>query len=921
MRLDQVNIAPLAYDPERGAEARAQFAGFQANVLDLIEGVAGCSGYLHGSIMREQEWLREIVGQPIEESFNTLLSFDENSFQTLSDSMRIAKRRGALLIALADIGGLWALEDVTQALTKLAETAVNTGLQFLINAEAARGKLDADPTEAAGMFAIAMGKMGAYELNYSSDIDLIILFDEARHPPEKWGELRACFIRVTKRLIKLLSENTAQGYVFRTDLRLRPDASVTPVCIATEPAERYYESLGRTWERAAFIKARVCAGAIAAGEDFLKRLEPFVWRRHLDYAAIDDAHDMRLRIRSHKGLHGPLEVAGHNMKLGQGGIREIEFFAQTQQIIIGGKEKSLRMRDTCGALKALATRGLVPADAADTLIDAYRAHRTLEHRIQMMDDAQTHLVPEDQTKRAQLAAFCGFADWQAFEADTAARLTLVHQITEAFFNDEATTDEPEVDWAAPEHAEEITANWESYPALRTDRARRIFSHLKPQILSSLCKAQKPDEALIQFDGFLRGLPSGVQLFSLFKANPELLDLLIDICTVAPELARYLGRNARVLEAVIGPDFFTPLPDIEALKSALHAELAPCDDYEQQLDAVRIWAQDQRFRVGVQLLRGIAAPSETASAYSNIAEACITGIFEAVSAQISLRHGPPPGKGAVVIAMGKLGSREMTVSSDLDLIVVYDADGAQDSVGKRPLGIKQYYARFTQALVSALTVSTSKGGLYEVDMRLRPSGRQGPVATSLASFSNYQKTEAWDWEHMALLRARVVAGPLGAEVDSVISEVLDIERNEETVLQSLRDMRARLAEAKAGLNIWDVKNGAGGLMDVELLVQAGGLMRGAKPGQKVAALARAGWFDAGETARIEAALSLYHCVQQISRLAVNGVFDSETAGLGAAQLLAKSCGEANIDALETVVNATRADMSDLIEQKLVKRIMA
>ncbi len=913
MRLDQVKSAPQPFDPARGAEARARFTGLPSGLLDLIEGVAGCSAYLNASIQREADWLASIASAPLEASFNALLQFDATSFQALSDQLRIAKRRGALLIALADIGGLWSLAQVTEALTKLGETAVETGLQFLVEAEAARGKLAADPAEAAGMFALAMGKMGAYELNYSSDIDLIILFDETRHKPENWGELRAGFIRITKRLIKLLSENTAEGYVFRTDLRLRPDASVTPVCIATEPAERYYESLGRTWERAAFIKARACAGAIAAGEAFLARLEPFVWRRHLDFAAIEDAHDMRQRIRAHKGLHGPLKAAGHDMKLGQGGIREIEFFAQTQQLILGGKDRGLRMRGTLPALAALAARGHVPASVAEALSTAYTAHRTLEHRIQMLDDAQTHVIPEDPEKRRQLATLCGqsLAD---FDAETEARLAHVHHIIEAFFNEEQAADPVAETWRAPERAAEITEGWLAYPALRSTRAQRIFSTLKPQILANLCKAQNPDEALIQFDNFLRGLPAGVQVFALFKARPELLDMLIDICTMAPDLARYLGQNPRVLEAVISAEFFKRLPELSELKAALAAELGHCGDYEQQLDATRIWAQEQRFRVGVHLLRGIAGAAETARAYSNIAEACVDGLFSAATAHFTTRHGPPPGKGAAVIAMGKLGSREMTVTSDLDLIVVYDADGATHSTGRRPLPVQTYYARFTQALVSALTVSTSKGGLYEVDMRLRPSGRQGPVATSLAAFESYQKTEAWVWEHMALLRSRVVAGPVAGAVRGVIAEVLAAEPSADKVLKSLAEMRARLADAKGGGTVWDVKNGAGGLMDVELLLQAGGLIAGAKPGLRAVDLAAAGWLSAPEVAQVRAAVTLYQNVQQVSRLAVQGVFDPATAGSGAARLLAQSCGFTDIAALKTALDDTRQAMANLISDK-------
>ncbi len=916
MRLDQVQYAPQPFDPVRGAEARALCEGLPEALLDLIEGVAGSSAYLSASIQRESDWLTKIASAPLEESFDALLHFEATSFQALSDSLRIAKRRGALLIALADIGGLWSLAQITDALTRLADTAVNTGLQFLVEAESARGKLEADPKEAAGMFALAMGKMGAYELNYSSDIDLIILFDESRHPPESWGNLRAGFIRITKRLIKLLSENTAQGYVFRTDLRLRPDASVTPVCIATEPAENYYESLGRTWERAAFIKARACAGAAGAGEAFLQRLEPFIWRRYLDYAAIEDAHDMRLRIREHKGLHGPVVAAGHDMKLGQGGIREIEFFAQTQQIILGGKDRGLRMRGTLKALDALADKGFVPRPAVEELKSAYVEHRRIEHRIQMLDDAQTHKIPADDAKRAQLAMLSGFASLAEFEAITVARLERVHQITEAFFNDDAKADEGEHSWSAPKRAAEITAGWLTYPALRSDRARRIFGQLKPQILASLCKAQNPDEALIQFDNFLRGLPSGVQVFSLFKANPGLLEMLIDICTMAPDLAGYLGKNPRVLEAVISAEFFTEMPTLEVLKSEIMAELNHCTDYEQQLDAARIWAQEQRFRVGVHLLRGIADAGETALAYSNIAEACVAGLFEAAVQQFSLRHGPPPGKGAAVIAMGKLGSREMTVSSDLDLIVVYDADEVTASNGRRPLPVQTYYARFTQALVSALTVSTSKGGLYEVDMRLRPSGRQGPVATSLRAFESYQKTEAWVWEHMALLRSRVVAGPVANAVKSTILDVLSAGQDEDKVLQSLQDMRVRLADAKSNTSVWDVKNGAGGLMDVELLLQAGGLLKGANPGLRAPDLAMSGWLSTAKATQVKAALSLYQNVQQVSRLAVQGEFDPTIAGTGASQLLARTSGYESIGGLEKVLDETRQAMADLIKYKLL-----
>jgi glutamate-ammonia-ligase adenylyltransferase len=356
----------------------------------------------------EAEWLRETLAAAPGASLAALVAAPRP--EDAGPSLRRAKRRAALMIALADLGGVWELDAVTGALTAFADRAVQVSLQAALAAEIARGKLPGcvpeDAATGAGMFVLAMGKMGAAELNYSSDIDMIVLFDETRFAADDYAEVRRGFIRATQGMVRLLSENTSEGYVFRTDLRLRPDPSVTPVCIATEPAERYYESLGRTWERAAYIKARACAGDVAAGEAFLDRLRPFVWRRHLDYAAIQDAHDMRLRIRAHKGLTGPLEVLGHDLKLGAGGIREIEFFTQTRQLITGGRDPDLRSPRTLAALAALSDKGWVDGETRDALAAAYVAHRTVEHRLQMLDDAQTHRIPATEAEFARLADFC-----------------------------------------------------------------------------------------------------------------------------------------------------------------------------------------------------------------------------------------------------------------------------------------------------------------------------------------------------------------------------------------------------------------------------------------------------------------------------------------------------------------------------------
>ncbi|MEO1641592.1 MAG: glutamine-synthetase adenylyltransferase, partial [Pseudomonadota bacterium] len=386
---------PNAFDPERGSEAVAQVPDLSADLEPLIAGTAGCSPYLDGLIGREGAWLAQAMDAPEDALQDVTRGVNEAGLSDLPKTLRAAKRRVALLAALADLGGVWPLEAVTKSLTALADAAVHSAVRALVGAEVARGKLpaDGDPDDAGGMVVLAMGKMGAGELNYSSDIDLICLFDETRYDPGDYHEVRAAFIRVTRKMAAMLSDVRDGGYVFRTDLRLRPDASVTPVCLSMEAAERYYESVGRTWERAAYIKARVCAGDQKAGARFLKTLRPFVWRKHLDFAAIQDAHDMRLKIRDHKGLHGPLHLEGHNMKLGRGGIREIEFFTQTRQLIAGGRDPSLRERTTKGGLESLALAGWVPESDAAQLYDHYRHHREVEHRLQMINDAQTHSLP------------------------------------------------------------------------------------------------------------------------------------------------------------------------------------------------------------------------------------------------------------------------------------------------------------------------------------------------------------------------------------------------------------------------------------------------------------------------------------------------------------------------------------------------
>ncbi|WP_298499414.1 glutamine-synthetase adenylyltransferase [uncultured Maritimibacter sp.] len=909
----RITRTPIAFDPEMGQEMRDRFSDLAPELRDVLAGTAGSAPYLKGLMEREEDWLRAALEMTPDDAVADAMRTGEDIASDLSSALRRAKRRVALYTALADLAGVWPLERVTGALTDFAGAATDAALKAEIGREIARGRLpgmtEADLPTAAGAVALAMGKMGAGELNYSSDIDLIMVFDQDRYAPEDFDDARAILIRAVRRMAATLSENTAEGYVFRTDLRLRPDPSVTPVILSMEAAERYYESLGRTWERAAHIKARPCAGDIDAGWQYLDHLRPFVWRKHLDFAAIQDAHDMRLRIREHKGLGGPITLPGHDMKLGRGGIREIEFFTQTRQLIAGGRDPDLRLRGTVEGLAALAAKGWVPEDVARTLTDHYRFHRTVEHRVQMVRDAQTHQLPQSDEGFRRLAAMMGEGDPEALKRQLVDALSEVHELTEGFF---APSPAKPVSTGLSEDEMSIVEGWKAYPALRSSRAVEIFDRLKPSLLTRFEKAARPREALLNFDKFLSRLPAGVQLFSLFEANPSLVDLIVDIAATAPALSVYLGQNADVLDAVIGGDFFSDWPGEAELREGLLDRLEVAADYEMKLDATRRWQKEWHFRIGVHHLRGLISADEATGQYTDLAVAVITALWPLVVDEFARKHGAPPGQGAALIGMGSLGARRISAASDLDLIVIYDAPGDAESTGKRPLGARAYYARLTQAMVTALTAPMPEGKLYEVDMRLRPSGRQGPVATSLTSFADYQRTEAWTWEHLALTRARAVAGEttIGAEVEAIRDEILTRPRDLAKTVQDVIDMRARIAEAKGDQSPLEPKIGPGRLQDIELTAQCAALLSHVTPRQTLAQIeagASLGWIDSDEAQALTAAHDLFLRLQTASKLITEGKLDLDAIGEGARSFLYRETGTDSAEALvdRTTTCATRA----------------
>ncbi|WP_170572201.1 glutamine-synthetase adenylyltransferase [Ruegeria atlantica] len=911
-----IHRVPRAFDKSLGDEALKAVSDMTAEQGELIAGTAGSSPYLKGLIEGEAAWLSQALHQPDQALTDVMSQARRLPPDQLRPGLRQAKRRVALLTALADLAGAWPLEKVTAALTDFGALAADVAAKAEIAALIRRGKLpgvtEEDVETAAGMIILAMGKMGAHELNYSSDIDLIVLFDETRFDPDDFYDARQGMVRATRNFCATLSDKTADGYVFRTDLRLRPDPAVTPVCMAAEAAERYYESLGRTWERAAYIKARACAGDLEAGQRFLDTLRPFVWRRHLDFAAIQDAHDMRLRIRENKGTGGALTIPGHDMKLGQGGIREIEFFTQTRQLIAGGRDPDLRVRGTVPGLAALAEKNWVPQDVAAKLTDHYRAHREVEHRIQMVHDAQTHKVPQSPDGIERVACLMG-VDSTELTSELTQRLTEVHELTEGFFAPGSSTPIPAKE---ADFDKSVLARWPTYPALRSQRGARIFERLKPELLSRLSKTAKPDEALLALDGFLSGLPAGVQLFSLFEANPHLIDLLVDIVGTSHALAGHLSRNASVFDAVIGGSFFTDWPGQVALQAELERALDQESDYETQLDFARRWCKEWHFRIGVHHLRGLIDGTQAGQQYAELASAIIAAIVPCVTGQFAKKHGPAPGRGAAVLSMGSLGAGRINSQSDLDMIVIYDPMDQDMSDGPRPLATRTYYARFTQALITALSAPMSQGRLYEVDMRLRPSGNQGPVATSLNSFTNYQQNEAWVWEHLALTRARVVAGDEGLanDIETFRAGFLSKPEDHQKVLHEVAEMRSRLAAAKSPIGIWDAKNGAGRMMDIELMAETGALLSGIAQRDVSAGLdgaVVAELLDVAQAQTLKDCYDLFWSVQCAARLLSGKVIDADKIGEGGTAFLCRATGFEQVEQLQAALQEKYIAAADII----------
>ena len=869
--------------------------------------------------------------------------------------LRSAKAEVALLVAMADLGGVWDLDRVIDALTRFADRAVAAALAALLRDAVKAGRMllrHSDIGVDCGIAVLMLGKGGGRELNYSSDIDLVVVYDPTASVLAPGVAPAPFYVRITQGLVKLLGERTADGYVLRVDLRLRPDPGSTAIAISVPAAFVYYETLGQNWERAAFIKARPIAGDLALGTSFLRELAPFVWRKYFDYAAIADVHAMKRQIHAFRG-HADVTVPGHDVKLGRGGIREIEFFVQTQQLIFGGRRPNLRGAATLDMLSELRVDGWIDAVAVSELTAAYRFLRGIEHRLQMIADEQTQRLPADPDALARFALFAGYADYAGLEADLLNEMRVVEAHYARLFEHapglDATAgnlvfsgeaiDADTVEtlrglgFSRPAEAVEIVRGWHfgRRPAIRGARAREVLTQLIPALLSAFSGSGDPDAALAGFDTALGRMPAPVELFSILKSNAALRQLFADILGVAPRLAATVTRRPHLLDAAIDPTGRSMTPE-EILAHVAAPDPASRSDVnglhrrtEEVLDRARDVAREEQFLIGLRLLAGLEEPARAGQHYADLAGAIVRALLDQVAGDFEAEHGSVPGGTLAVVAMGKLGSREMTAVSDLDLLIIYDFDSEHpDSDGPRSLAAPRYYTRLSQRLIAALTVPTRRGALYDVDMRLRPSGNQGPLATQLRGFVRYQSDEAETWERMALTRARVIAGDaaLGHRIDAIIREQL-LRPRPSMLGHEISALRALVTAGKGVGDAWDLKLAPGAQLDVEFLAQylvlrhapAHPALLGLSTTETFGAALALGLLAPEDGVALLDASRLYMGVIQIMRLAIDGRFAPDEAGSGLKRRLVAVAGLPDFATLERSLAETRSAVRAIFEAVL------
>lgn len=841
---------------------------------------------------------------------------------------RLRQRRNAEMvrIALRELLQLATLDETLAALSDLADASLQTALDWAQTRLRERygEPIGEDSGEVSRLIVLGMGKLGGRELNFSSDIDLIYLYTE---PGETNGASRISneeyFARLCQDLSRLLSTVTPDGFVFRIDTLLRPFGSVGAIALSVDAAERYYEQHGREWERYAMIKARPVAGDLAAGTQLIEALRPFVYRRYLDFGALGALRELKRLIEHDAHKRG----AEANLKLGPGGIRELEFIVQLFQLTRGGHDRRLRDAQLRPVLAHLGRVGLLPAEAAQTLDACYVLLRRMENAVQLYGDEQTHVLPQDEERRAALCAALGISDWPALmqTLDTV-RERVRHEYERLFVATEAVAEEgSEVDqaeplWQADEGELVLALQAQGYrDSARV--AREVLALRGARMVRTLADGalQRLQTVTARLLEHCAGLPEAevaaersLRLLAAIAGRGTYLTLLRDsamarmqlarLCEASPWIATLLTQTPALLDTLLDPRLAREAPDREVLSAELaeRARGVPDTDIEAVMDLLRRYRQEMTLRIAAADLAGSLPLVKVSDRLTWLAEAIVAHALSCAAAQLAASYGVVAGGRFAVIGYGKFGSIELGYGSDLDLVFVYDVDDAEAlSDGARGLAAPDWFMRLAQRVVQLLSAQTSAGRAYEVDLQLRPSGNSGLAVTRLAGFARYQRSEAWTWEHQALLRARVVAGDvrLAADIAGIRAEVLSRRRDVTALRAEVVDMRRRMREVlqKRVAGRWDVKHGEGGLIDAEFITQflclahaadAPALIAWSDNWRQLEALAEHGLIDAGQRDALLAAERSYRgflhrrALQQQDALSEDDDFRPQRAAVAA-----------------------------------------
>ena len=895
---------PKPANAEKAKFGRELFKNDASVPAALVEAVFGNSPYLSRIIESEQEFFADICRHGFDNALGHLLDNirhihpREISKSELMGYLRLAKRKVSLLVALADITNTWNLKKITGALTDFADCSVCLSIEWLLHDRFKNKQIESEEQEDCGLFVLAVGKLGAHELNYSSDIDIVVLYDEAKAKYSGKLSIKEFFVRFTQELVEILQSRTHEGYVFRTDLRIRPDPYSTPLAVSVAAAENYYKTVGQNWERAALIKARFIAGDEVAAKSFLKFIQTFIWRADLDFNAIEDIKSVKRQIDS-SHPQKPEVLLGYNVKLGKGAIREVEFYAQTQQLIWGGPELELRAMATCDALKALEKSGKIKPGTSEKLIAAYEFFRTVEHRLQMVNDEHTHSLPLNETALQDFAVFMGYGKPQEFYDKLAANFALVQKLYAELFEESQSlsmggnlvftgvTNDPEtlltvskLGFKEPERVCEIIRGWHHgrRPSTAFKRVREILTELTPHILRSFGASNNPDEALVKFDGFLEQIPSAVQVFNLLNAKNELIDLMAEVMGNSPWLAANFSRTPSLVNQIITDDFSGPLPPRETLGKKLDVDITNSTD---AMKTIRHWKHEKDFQVGIRLLKNSISHKEAAEYLSAIAKVVLNRVYSFFKGSVSGQF--------AIIAMGKLGLDELTFNSDLDLVFVYDSASPSAS---------QDYESFVKKIIQKISSFSEDGVLYNIDARLRPMGEKGSLACSIEAYEKYYSESAWNWEFMALTKASPVLGDaaLMEKLRGIISANINKEHDPK-LQEHMRSMRKKIAEQHNPDNMWDIKYAYGGLFEAEFIIQFNLLQKHTRPQHELADN-----------------LQFLKDVQSAIRLTThNGKFEEALATATNRATLAKSAREKNFEALKAKLATTQKFVHELFNK--------